>query len=185
MLSEFYYSNLYMEKHKMASAQILILVVPFYAWLTTYGMLYQCRFTNSRIELMRQLTHKMALSIPYSEIERIELFVVRRKWPGGSLLSMMIPYYNMDLIVHIRGQRRNEKRIEIEFPATYAFREIIELLKNSHIFVDDVFGLFRRFQSSEDFKEGYAAYFDKNYDSLAYEYGLDNPRIDFSGPQEL
>lgn len=79
MLSEFYYSNLYMEKHKMTSAQILILVVPFYAWLTTYGMLYQCRFTSSRIELMRQLTHKMALSIPYSEIERIELFVVRRK----------------------------------------------------------------------------------------------------------
>lgn len=134
MLSEFYYSNLYMEKHKMTSARILIFVVPFYSWLTTYGMLYQCRFTNSRIE-------------------RIELFVVRRRWPGGSLLSMMIPYYNIDLIVHIRGQGRNEKRIEIEFPATYAFREIIELLKNSHIFVDDVFGLFRRFQSSEDFKK--------------------------------
>ncbi len=150
----------------MTSARILILVVPFYTWLTTYGMLYQCRFTNCRIE-------------------RIELFVVRRKWPGGSLLSMMIPYYNIDLIVHIRGQGRNEKRIEIEFPATYAFREIIELLKNSHVFVDDVFGLFRRFQSSEDFKKGYAAYFDKNYDSLAYEYGLDNPRIGFSGPQEL
>lgn len=66
---------------------------------------------------------------------------------------MMIPYYNIDLIVHIRGQGHNEKRIEIEFPATYAFREIIELLKNSHIFVDDVFGLFRRFQSSEDFKK--------------------------------
>lgn len=98
---------------------------------------------------------------------------------------MMIPYYNMDLIVHLRGQGRNEKRIEIEFPATYTFCEIIELLKNSHVFVDDVSGLFRRFQNSEDFKEGYATYFDKNYDSLDCEYGLDNPRIGFSGPQEL
>ncbi|WP_305153525.1 hypothetical protein [uncultured Dubosiella sp.] len=59
MLSEFYYSNLYMEKHKMTSARILIFVIPFYSWLTTYGMLYQCRFTNSRIELMRQFTHKI------------------------------------------------------------------------------------------------------------------------------
>lgn len=77
MLDRFYYSNLYIDSNKKTSQLSLLFSVPLYTWITIYGMLYNCRFNPKDIELTRMIKPKHKILIPYSDIDQIELFVVR------------------------------------------------------------------------------------------------------------
>lgn len=185
MLNEFYYGNLWIDAKRKTSCATLIFVVPFYSLLTVYGMLYSCHFTYDSIELTRMMKPKQTRTIPYTAIQTVDFFVIRRKWVGGNLLSLIVPYYNFDLVVHLKGNGRDDPKLEIEFPATYSFVEAIQRLKENHIYVHDAFGVFERFTNEESFKKDFASYFDEHYHALAAEYGLDDPRIGFTARQRL
>lgn len=185
MLDQFYYSNLYIASNKKTSQLPLLFSVPLYTWITIYGMLYNCRFNPKDIELIRMIKPKHKILIPYSDIDQIELFVVHRKWFGGNIVSMVVPYYDFDLIIHLRKNGRNEEKLEIEIPGTYALQEALEILKTNYVYVNDIFDVFHHFSDSSSFKQKFARYFEENYPNFAYEYGLDNPRIGFSPTKDL
>ena len=95
MLNEFYYGNLWIDAKRKTSCATLIFVVPFYSLLTVYGMLYSCHFTYDSIELTRMMKPKQTWTISYAAMQTVDFFVIRRKWVGGNLLSLMVPYYNL------------------------------------------------------------------------------------------
>lgn len=97
--------------------------------------------------------------------------MIRRNWVGDNLLSLMVPYYNFDLVVHLKGNGRDDPKLEIEFPATF--------------YVHDAFGVFERFPDKESFKKDFASYYDEHYHALAAEYGFDDLRIGFTARQRL
>ena len=185
MLNEFYYGNRWIDTKRKTSNASLILVVPFYFLPAVFGMQTVCHFTLDSLELTRLTKPNQRKNIPYTEIGSIELFVIRRKWEGGTFLSMLVPYYNFDLVVHLKDNGRDDPKLEIEFPATYSFVEAIQRLKENHIYVHDAFGVFERFTNEESFKKDFASYFDEHYHALAAEYGLDDPRIGFTARQRL
>ncbi len=75
-------------------------------------------FRYDGIHIQSSVNQNEILFVPYSAIKWIDLFVVRRRW-GTGILTMMIPWFDFDLIIHLEHDE-----IEIEFPAF--FEEIPE-----------------------------------------------------------
>lgn len=177
MLDKFYYVDVFVNGEEKTPHYIPHFIMPSRKAPLNYSFIYGCDFRYDGIYLQRLTNQEDALLIPYSEIKWIDLLVVRRRW-GTTILTMMIPWFDFDLIVH-----REHEEIEIEFPAFFEFRDVIESWKESGLFVMDHLDVFKRFPDEKSFKENFSAYFEKNYHEIAQQYGLEDPRIGFKNTQ--
>ncbi len=135
-----------------------------------------CDFKYNEIELYRIQDPNDTISIPYSGIKWIDLYVVARRWAGGGMLIALNVMYNFDLVIHLE----HGWEIEVEFPADFAFKKIMEELRPASVPVIDVFDVFVHFPDEKTFKKEFPTYFGEHYHDLAMQYGLEDPRVTFN-----
>lgn len=178
MLDKFYYVDVFVNGEEKTPWYVPQFMFGRSSQLSvSFPYIYYCDFQSDGIHILSSGNQKEKLFISYSEIKWIDLLVVRRRW-GIGILTMMIPWFDFDLIVH-----REHDEIEIEFPAFFEFRDVIESRKESGLFVMDHLDVFKRFPDEKSFKENFSAYFEKNYHEIAQQYGLEDPRIGFKNTQ--
>ncbi len=182
MLPKFYYAIWLEEKNakkvfSLGKEALAVMGVPSDAYASmVYPYVRGLIFTYDAMELPRLKKPKDTVRIPYSNIKWIDLFVVRRRWGGMTFMTLLVSFFNFDLIVHLK----DGEDVEIECKADYAFRDMIRLLIENGVPVDDRFRVFERFPDRQSFDKGFGKYFDENYAGLAEEYGLEKCRITFN-----
>ncbi len=177
VLDKFYYVDAFVNGEEKTPHYIPNFIMTSRRAPLNYPFIYGCDFRYDGIFLWRLTKQEDSLLIPYSEIKWIELLVVRRCW-GTTILTMMIPWFDFDLVIH-----RKYDEIEIEFPAFYEFREVVEDWNKNGLYVIDHLDLLKRFPDEKSFKENFSAYFEKNYHAIAQQNGLEDPRIGFKKTQ--
>lgn len=178
MLDKFYYADVFVngeEKTPWYVPQFMFGRSSRFSMSFPY--IHYCDFRYDGIHIQSSGNQNEILFVPYSAIKWIDLFVVRRRW-GTGILTMMIPWFDFDLTIHLEHDE-----IEIEFPAFFEFRDVIENWKENGLYVMDHLDLFKRFPDEKAFKENFSAYFEKNYHDIAQQYGLEDPRISFKKTQ--
>ena len=92
------------------------------------------------------------------------------------MLMALNVMYNFDLVIHLE----HGGEIEVEFPADFAFKKIMEELRPASVPVIDVFDVFVHFPDEKTFKKEFPTYFGEHYHDLAMQYGLEDPRVTFN-----
>lgn len=173
MLKNFYYADVFVDGQEKTPHYIPQFILSNRNAPLNYPFIYGCDFRYDGLHLHRLTEPNDRFSIPYSQIKWIDLYVVRRRW-GTTIMTMMIPCFDFDLIVHTEHEE-----YEIEFPAFFGFHDVMERLRLENIYVMDVLDVFKQFPDPETFKSDFGTYFEKNYHAIAREHGLDDPRVGF------
>lgn len=186
MKQNYYYAQLMTEKRKRSYASKTKTLMKRVAAMSGFAIdpsmsmshpfIRGCEFRYNEIELYRLQDLNDTFVILYSEIKWIDFFVVARRWAGGGVMMGLNIMYNFDLVIHLESG----KEIEVEFPADYSLKTIIEQLKSVNVPVIDQFDVFVNFSDERTFKKGFVPYFQDHYSDLAMEYGLEDPRIAFN-----
>ena len=186
MRQKYYYARLMTEKRKKSYASKTKTMLKRAAAMSGFAndpsmsmshpFIRGCEFRYNEIELYRLQDLNDTFTIPYSKIKWMDFFVVARRWAGGGVMMALNVMYNFDLVIHLK----NDKEIEVEFPADYSFRTIIDQLRPINIPVIDQFDVFVNFPDERAFKKEFVPYFQEHYSNLAMQYGLEDPRVAFN-----
>lgn len=130
-----------------------------------------CVFKEDKISLMYRgmIKTEFVKEIDYCQISLIEISVCKR------LSSCIVPrnYYHLDLTINLQDGERFH--LESDFSGKLLLN-ILELAKNKHIAIEDKLELKNIVHTI--FLDDLYNYFEMNFDRLAEEFELDNPRLD-------
>lgn len=137
--------------------------------------IFTCDFSNEQIVIKQ--TNKMLkkeITIHYNEITSAELTVCSR-FRGAPISMLPSMFYNFNLCICT-----NKSKYNIEFQAIFYFKEVIKIFKQHDIIIIDKLNIFNMFTDEQTFNDEFYNYLSKNFNTLAEEHKLDNPRIGYN-----